>query len=51
MNIKIEEVQKAEKEIAKLDDDELAILGRIAFQELIKREAKKMILRLIDQQK
>lgn len=51
MNIKTEEFQKAEKEIARLSDDELAILERIAFQELIKREAKKMISRLIDQQK
>ena len=51
MNIEIEEIQKAEKEIAELKDDELILLERIAFNELIKREAKKMILRLIDQQK
>lgn len=51
MNIKIEEIQKAEKEITKLSDDELTVLEKIAFQELIRREAKKMILRLVDQQK
>lgn len=51
MNIEIEEIKEAEKEIAKMNDDELSILERIAFQELIKREAKKMILRLVDQQK
>lgn len=51
MNKNIEEIEKVEKEIAELKDDELVLLERIAFQELIKREAKKMILRLIDQQK
>lgn len=51
MNLEIQEIQKAEKEIAKLKDEELAVLEKIAFDELIKREAKKMILRLIDQQK
>ena len=51
MNLEIQEIQKAEKEIAKLKDEELAMLERITFNELIKREAKKMILRLVDQQK
>ncbi len=51
MNIEIKEIKEAEKEIAKMNDDELVILERIAYQELIKREAKKMILRLVDQQK
>lgn len=51
MNIKIQEIKEAEKEIAKMNDDELMILERITYQELIKREAKKMILRLVDQQK
>lgn len=51
MNIEIQEIEKAAKEIAKLKDEELATLERIAFDELIRREAKKMILRLIDQQK
>lgn len=51
MNTKTEEFKKAKEEIANLSDDELAILERIAFQELIRREAKKMILRLVDQQK
>ena len=51
MNIDTKEIQKAKEEIAKLSDDELAILEKIAFEELIKREAKKMILRLVDKQK
>ena len=51
MNTDIKEIQKAKEEIANLDNDELVILERIAFEELIKREAKKMILQLIDQQK
>lgn len=51
MNVDIKEIKEAEKEIAKMNDEELAILERVAFQELIKREAKRMILRLIDQQK
>lgn len=51
MNVGIKEIQKAEKEITKLNDEELVILERIAYEELIKREAKKMILRLVDQQK
>lgn len=51
MNIEIQEIKEAEKEITKMNDDELAMLERIAFQELIKREAKRMILRLVDQQK
>ncbi len=51
MNTEIKEIKEAEKEIAKINDEELVILERIAYQELIKREAKKMILRLIDQQK
>lgn len=51
MNIEIKEIKETEEEIAKMNDDKLALLERITFQELIKREAKKMILRLIDQQK
>lgn len=51
MNMDVKEIEKAKEEIAKLSDDELAMLERIAFEELIKREAKKMILRLVDQQK
>ena len=51
MNIENKEIQKAKKEITKLSDDELIILEKIAFRELIKREAKKMILRLVDQEK
>lgn len=51
MNIDIQEIQKNEKEIAKLKDEELSILETIIFDELIKRRAKKMILQLIDQQK
>ena len=51
MNFRIQEIQEVEKEIAKMGDEELVVLERIAFQELIKREAKKMILRLVDQQK
>ena len=51
MNFRIQEIQEVKEEIAKMGDEELAVLERIAFQELIKREAKKMILRLIDQQK
>lgn len=51
MNTKVEEFEKAKEEIARLSDDELAILGRITFQELIRRKAKKMILGLVDQQK
>lgn len=51
MDIDVKEIQKAKEEIAKLSDGELAMLERIAFEEIIKREAKKMILRLVDQQK
>ena len=51
MNVNTKEIQKTKEEIAKLSDDELAILERIAFEDLIKREAIKMILRLIDEQK
>ena len=51
MNEETKEIQKVEKEIAELGDDELVLLERIAFNELIKREAKKMILRLVEQQK
>lgn len=51
MDTKIEESKKAKEEIANLGDGELEMLERIAFEELIKREAKKMILRLIEQQK
>ena len=51
MNINAKELQKAKEEIAKLSNDELTVLERITFEEVIKREAKKMILRLVDQQK
>ena len=51
MNEESKKFQKVKKEIAELGDDELMILERIAFNELIKREAKKMILRLVDEQK
>lgn len=51
MDIDVREIKKAKEEIAKLGDGELEMLERIAFEEIIKREAKKIILRLIDQQK
>lgn len=51
MNFRIQEIQEVKEEIAKMGDEELEVLERIAFQELIRREAKKMILRLVDQQK
>ena len=51
MNFRIQEIQKIKEEIAKMSDEELEVLGRITFKELIRREAKKMILRLVDQQK
>ena len=49
MNTK--EIQEAKQEITKLSDDELGILGKVVFDEITRREAKKMISRLIDQQK
>lgn len=51
MNTNTEDFQKMKEEVARIGDDELVILERIAFEELIKREAKKMLLRLVDQQK
>ena len=51
MNIEIEEIQKTEKEIAELKDEKLMMLERIVSDELIKREAKRMILQLLDRQK
>lgn len=51
MNIDSKEIQKAKEEIAKLSDGELVTIERIAFEEIIKREAKRMILRLVDEQK
>lgn len=51
MNIDTREIQEAKEEITKLSDDELAMLGKITLDETIRREAKKMILRLADQQK
>ena len=51
MNIEIEEIQKAEKEIAKLKDHEICELFVTIHDEMCKREAKKIILRLADEQK
>ena len=48
MNIDSKEIEKAKEEIAKLSDGELVTIERIVFDEMTKREAKKMILRLID---
>lgn len=47
----MKEIELAIKAIAGLEDKELQVLERIVYKEMIKREAKKMILRLIDQQK
>lgn len=44
-------IKETEKKIAQMDDEELGMLYATIHQELIKREAKKMILRLVDQQK
>ena len=46
-----EELKKAIKEIRELGDDELGVLFTIVHKEIIRREAKKMILRAIDEQK
>ena len=46
-----EEFKKAVKEIRELGDNELGVLFTIVHSEMIKREAKKTILRLIDEQK
>ena len=46
-----EELKKAVKEIGELGDNELNLLLAIAHEEAIKREAKKMILRLMNEQK
>lgn len=47
----MKEIELAIKAIAGLEDKELRILERIVYKEMIKREAKKMILQLVDQQK
>lgn len=47
----MEEIELAIKAIAGLEDKELQILEQIVYKEMVKREAKKTILRLIDQQK
>lgn len=47
----MKEIELAIKAIAGLEDKELQILERIVYKEMIKREAKKMILQLVDQQK
>jgi hypothetical protein len=46
-----EKFEKARKEIAKLNDNELGAIFTIVHQEMCKREAKKMILGLIDKEK
>lgn len=46
----MKEIELAIKAIAGLEDKEIQILERIVHKEMVKREAKKMILRLIDQQ-
>lgn len=54
MNIEtqnIKEIELAIKAIEGLGDEEIQVLERIVYKEMIKREAKRMILRLIDQQK
>lgn len=45
------EFEKAVKEIKALGDNELGVLFTIVHNEMCKREAKKIILRLIDEQK
>lgn len=45
------ELEKVVEEIKKLEDDELSVLFAVTYNETIKREAKKMILQLVDQQK
>lgn len=47
----MKEIELTIKAIAGLEDEELQVLERIVYKEMIKREAKKMISRLIDQQK
>lgn len=47
----MKEIELAIKAIAGLEDKELQILERIVYKEMIKREAKKIILRLVEQQK
>lgn len=47
----MKEIELAIKAIAGLEDEEVQVLERIVYKEMIKREAKRMILRLIDQQK
>lgn len=47
----MKEIELAIKEIEGLEDEEIQVLERIVYKEMIKREAKKMILRLVDQQK
>lgn len=45
------EFEKAVKEIRELGDNELSTLFAIVHNEIIKREAKKMILKIVDEQK
>lgn len=47
----MKEIELAIKAIEELEDKEIQVLERIVYKEMIKREAKRMILRLIDQQK
>lgn len=47
----MKEIELAIKAIAELEDKEFQVLERIVYKEMIKREAKKMILQLINQQK
>lgn len=49
--MKNEEFEKAVIEIKALGDGEIGILFKIVYEEMCKREAKKIILRLIDEQK
>lgn len=51
MNEESKKFQKVKKEIAELGDGELMGLERIVFNELIKRRARKMFLRLVERQK
>lgn len=46
-----EEFEKLKKKISELGDVELGIMFSIVHTEMCKREAKKMVLRLIDEQK
>lgn len=46
-----EELKKATNEIRTLGDNELGILFAIVHNEIIRREAKKMISKIVDEQK